>query len=123
MKLYAAHVKAQAEPELVREGFAWGAFLFGPLWLVAHRAWIAAALVLAADVLIGVLAPPPLTVILGLGLAVLLGLTGPDLLGWALERRGYLLVHVVAARGKDDAMLRLLTQRPDLAEQFALDVP
>ena len=87
MKLYAAHWKAKAEPELVREGFAWGAFLFGPLWLAAHRAWIAAALVLAADVLISVLAPAPLGFILGLGLAVLLGLTGPDLLSWTLERR------------------------------------
>ena len=41
---------------LVREGFSWGALLFGPLWLAVHRAWIAAVLALAASVLIVVLA-------------------------------------------------------------------
>ena len=41
-----------AAPVLVREGFAWGALLFGPLWLAAHRAWIPAALALAAGILI-----------------------------------------------------------------------
>jgi hypothetical protein len=25
----------------VRDGFAWGAFIFGPLWLLRHRLWIA----------------------------------------------------------------------------------
>ncbi len=121
MRLYSAHIKAQAEPELVREGFAWGACLFGPIWLAAHRAWIAAALSLAASILIAVFAPVPLLPVLGFGLCVLLGLTGQDLRCWALEQRGYLLVHVVAARGQDDAMLRLLTYRPDLASRFVRD--
>ncbi len=121
MKLYAAHLKPAAEPELVREGFAWGAFLFGPLWLALHRAWISAAITLAADVLIAVAVPAPFDVVLWVGLAVTLGLTGADLLGWALERRGYLLVHVVAARGREEALLRLLTLRPDLATQDAQD--
>ena len=37
---------------LVREGFCLGAAVFGPLWLALHRAWIPAAFVLAAYVLV-----------------------------------------------------------------------
>jgi len=122
VKLYGAHLKANAEPVLVREGFSWGALLLGPFWLAAHRAWIPAAISLAAYVLIAVLAPVPVSVILLVGLAVLLGLTGHDLRQWSLDRRGYLLVHVVAARGQEDALLRLLTFRPDLAGRFMPDV-
>ena len=55
VKIYTALLKPDAEPVLVREGFAWGALFFGPLWLAAHRAWIAAAISLAAYILIAVL--------------------------------------------------------------------
>jgi hypothetical protein len=44
VKIYAALLKPDSEPVLVREGFAWGALFFGPLWLAIHRAWIAAAI-------------------------------------------------------------------------------
>ena len=118
MKLYSAHLKADAEPLLVRESFSWGALLFGPFWLAAHRAWIAAAISLAAYILIAALLPQPLRLVLTVTLAVLLGLTGHDLRRWTAERRGYLLVHVVAARGAEEALLRLLTNRPDLAGRF-----
>ena len=119
MKIYTALLKTDAEPVLVREGFAWGALFLGPFWLAAHRAWIAAAITLAAFVLIAALLPAPLSAILEIGLAVLLGLTGHDLCCWALERRGYLLVHVLAARGREEALLRLLTHRPDLLGRYA----
>ena len=98
MKIYTALLKADAEPVLVREGFAWGALIFGPFWLAAHRAWIAAAISLAAYVLIAVLVPQPASGILAAGLALILGLTGNDLRRWALEHRGYLLVHVLSCR-------------------------
>jgi hypothetical protein len=60
VKTYTALLKADAEPILVKEGFAWGAFCLGPIWLAAHRAWIAAGISLAAYVLIAVLVPGPL---------------------------------------------------------------
>jgi hypothetical protein len=118
VKVYTALLKSDAEPVLVREGFAWGALFFGPFWLAAHRAWIAAAISLAAYVLIAVLAPEPLDGILAAGLTLILGLTGNDLRRWSLENRGYLLVHVLAAGNADDAFTRLLTHRPDLAARF-----
>jgi hypothetical protein len=121
VKTYTALLKADAEPVLVKEGFAWGGLILGPFWLAAHRAWIAAALSLAAAVLIVVLAPVPAASILLPGLMLILGLTGNDLRRWALEHRGYLLAHVLAAGSLDDAFLRLLTHRPDLAATLRPD--
>jgi hypothetical protein len=121
MKTYTALLKADAEPALVREGFSWGALVFGPFWLAARRAWIAAAITLAAYVLIAALVPRPAAGILTTGLMLILGLTGNDLRRWALEHRGYLLVHVLAAGNPDDAFMRLLTHRPDLAARFRPD--
>jgi hypothetical protein len=118
VKLYAALLKADAEPVLVREGFSWGALILGPFWLAAHRAWIAAAISLAAYILILVLATEPVGAILAAGLALILGLNGHDLRRWALENRGYLLVHVLAAANQDDAFARLLTHRPDLGNRY-----
>ena len=118
MKIYAALLKPDSEPVLVREGFAWGALFLGPLWLAVHRAWIAAAISLAAYVLLAALAPGSAGVILGVGLALILGFTGHDLRCWAMERRGYLLAHVLAAADRDDAFMRLLTLRPDLAVRY-----
>jgi hypothetical protein len=118
VKIYTALLKHDAEPVLVREGFAWGALFFGPLWLAAHRAWIPAAISLAAYVLVALLAPRPAAAILIVALAVLLGLTGQDLRRWALEWRGYLLVHILAAVNRDDAFMRLMALRPDLAARY-----
>jgi len=118
VKIYTALLKHDAEPVLVRESFAWGALFFGPFWLAAHRAWIAAALSLAAYVLLAALVPQPAGAILAVGLALILGLTGHDLRRWALEHRGYLLVHVFAAGNRDDAFMRLMSHRPDLAARY-----
>jgi Protein of unknown function (DUF2628) len=118
VKIYAALLKPDSEPVLVREGFAWGALFLGPLWLAVHRAWIAAAISLAAYVLLAALAPGPADAILAVGLALILGFTGHDLRCWATERRGYLLAHVLAAGDQDDAFARLLNLRPDLAVRY-----
>ena len=118
MKIFTAHLKPLTEPVLVREGFSWGAFLFGPLWLAARRAWIPAGLVLAALVLADVLMPNIRGVVLDLGAAFMLGLMGRDLQRWSLEQRGYLMTHVLAARDEDEAWMRLLNRRPDLAQLY-----
>jgi hypothetical protein len=118
MKLFSAHLKADAEPVLLREGFSWGALIFGPLWLAVHRAWVAAGISFAAFMFINLLAPEPAATILSFGLAVILGLTGNDLRAQALDHRGYSLVHMLAARSADEAWLRLIANRPDLAVRY-----
>jgi hypothetical protein len=118
LKFWTAHVRQDAAPVLVREGFSWGALFFGPLWLAVHRAWIAAILAVVADVLILSLATDGISAVLMAGLVLLLGLSGQDLRRWSLDRRGYLLAQVIAAHNELGALERLLTRRPDLTGRF-----
>ncbi len=115
MRVFSAHTRAASAPVLVAERFSWGAAIFGPLWLFAHRAWIAGIVALLAALLAS-LAPPDWRLALAVALGALLGLFGQDLRRWSLERRGFLLAHVVAARDQDEALARLLARRPDLIE-------
>ncbi|MBV9652923.1 MAG: DUF2628 domain-containing protein [Acetobacteraceae bacterium] len=119
MRTWTVHLRRNATPALVREGFSWGAFFFGWIWLLAHRAWIAAALWLAGTIVVIVLTPAAARPLVGVAIAVLQGLFGNDLRRWSLERRGFALAHVVAARDSEGALVRLLDRRPDLAETFA----
>ena len=118
MRFWTAHIRPGAPPVLVREGFSWGALIFGPLWLLAHRVWIPAVLTLAAAILIVVLAHDGTAAALLLALIVLLGLSGQDLRRWSLDHRGYLLAQVVSARSEPDALAHLLERRPDLHGSF-----
>jgi hypothetical protein len=119
VRVWTAHLRQGRPPLLVREGFSLGAFLFGPLWLALHRAWIPAALALAASVLIVRLSAPPAGLVVFLGLMTLLGLSGRDLVRWSLARRGFVLVHAVVARSEDAALVRLLDARPELGGRYA----
>ncbi len=120
MKFWTAQIRAGAAPVLVREGFSWGALIFGPLWLAAHRVWIPAVLALVACILIVVLTDGIISMALLATLAILLGLSGHDLRRWSLDHRGYLLSQVVAAPTEIDALARLLGRRPDLKGSFML---
>ncbi len=119
MNAYTVHEKPTAAPVLVREAFSWGALLFGPLWLLSHRAWLAALAALVVFVAIG-FAPPPWRGIPMAGAMILLGLIGRDLQRWSLARRGYALVHVVAGRNADEAYLRLMDHRDDVGHDEAV---
>ena len=113
MKLFTAHLHPAKPPVLVREGWSWWAFIFGPLWLLSHGAWIATALSVA--VLIAcTYAPPPLRPLLAFAVFWLLGLCGNDLRRWSLDLGRFRLAHVVAARNRDEAFLRLIDVRADL---------
>ena len=119
MRTYTAHLKPAGPPVLLAEGWSWGAALFGPLWLLARRAWIPAILHVAVLVLLGTVVPAPWRAPLFGGLAVLAGLLGRDAVRWSLERRGYILVHVLAGRDEETALARLLAARTDLAPRYA----
>lgn len=118
MTFWTAHIRPASTPVLVREGFSWGAFFFGPLWLAVHRAWIPAALALAGGVLIVILLPLSLATVTMSALAVVLGLSGQDCRRWSMDRRGFTLTQVIAARSEPEALGVLLARRPDLVSRF-----
>ncbi len=118
MNFWTVHVRQGTAPVLVREGFSWGALLFGPLWLAVHRTWIPAVLTVVATVLILFLTTDGTSIALLSALVLLLGLSGHDLRRWSLDHRGYLLAQVIAARDELEALERLLTRRPDLKGSF-----
>ncbi len=115
MRLFTAHTRYQSTPVLVREGFSWGAAVFGPFWFALQRCWVAAALALLAAVAASA-AHGRWPLLLALALGWVQGLFGRDLVRWSLGRRGFLLAHVVAGRDGDEALARLLDRRPDLIE-------
>jgi Protein of unknown function (DUF2628) len=105
---------AAAAPALVREGFSWGAFLFGPLWLLAHRLWLAALLWFAVATVSVLLAAVGGAAVLP-ALQFLLGCHARDLQRRALARRNFQQVGVVVERDEERALARLLAERPELA--------
>jgi hypothetical protein len=102
---------------LLHEGFSVGALIFGPLWLAVHKCWAQAGVTFLLALLILFLTNPPASIVLFVGLALLLGLSGRDLARWSLARRGYLESNVVTGRDEDEALGRLLEARPDLVER------
>ncbi len=116
MRIYTAHIRPERPPVLVREGFSWGALAFGPLWLLAQRAWIPAAIYVAIVAAAVAIAPPAVGAAIGWALVLLSGLLGWDLVRWSLDRRGYTLSGAVAAPDDDYAYARLLAHRPELQE-------
>ena len=118
MRTYTAHVKSGRQTVLLREGWSWGAALFGGVWLLFQRAWIPAVLQVALIAIAMRLTPPHLHAPIVLAIVVITGMLGRDMVRWSLERRGYALAHVVAARDGAGAVGRLLTARPDLAPSF-----
>jgi hypothetical protein len=119
MRIYTAHLRPGSTPRLVREGFSLGAFLFGPFWLFAQRAWIAGIIALAVLlgllVLAGALPGSTIPPLLLLAYAALLGWSGRDLCRWSLARRGFEQSHVLAGRDADAAYARLVERDPTLA--------
>jgi hypothetical protein len=92
----------------LRDGFSWGAFLFGPLWLAWRRAWLAAFLwVIALAVLAFAAAKLGLAfkvaIIVGFALALGLGFEGPRLIAWTLSRKGYSEGDIVVGDNLDEA--------------------
>jgi hypothetical protein len=117
MKVWTAHEKPDASPVLVREGFSFGALFFGPIWLAAHRAWLPAGAMVLLTLLILLLTHSPASIMLVLGLALLAGFSGRDLVRWSVTRRGYLETTVITGRNQYDARARLLEARPDLVQR------
>jgi hypothetical protein len=97
---------------LVRDGFAFLAFLVPPLWLLWHRLWIEAAIAFAASVGLTALGERAGFGFTGAALSLLVsifvGLEGPALRVNALRRRGWREWGVVEASDAGEAEIRYL---------------
>ena len=113
MRIWTVHLPRGAV--LVREGFAWGAFLFALPWLLLHRMWLEAIGYLGLVLLLAAFVPEAAALPVALTLQFLVGAHAQDLRRAALARRGRPAAHVVAAADEDSALARLLDARPDLA--------
>jgi hypothetical protein len=115
----AARAHRARAPVLLREAFSWTAFLFGALWFLWHRMWLVLLIYLAIAVLIGALLPEGVAPYAVFALQLLVGFQARDLRRWTLERRGWRLAAIIAARDEDAAWARLLAECPDLARAAA----
>lgn len=124
MARYTVHVPKDradrlAEDEgtiFLRDGWSWGAFAFGPLWLFWNRCWIAGLLAgaahLAVLVAIAFLPIPDGAKFLAiLMLAFLWGIEGASLCRFDLRQSGYAEVGVVAGSDRDVVEQRFFTSR------------
>lgn len=115
MPIYAAHapkgppsLAAADRVTLVRQGFSWRAFLFGPWWLAASSLW-RALIVWAITVAVvifgaGALGAPDGAIFAALALiALYLGLEAAALRSAALDRAGRPLADILAAGDEDSA--------------------
>ncbi len=118
MRIWTVHLRDDAAPVLVREGFSLGAAVFGPLWFAWRRAWVPAFLALAVWVVVDTLTSGGTRLVLDAGLVLLQGLSGHDLRRWSLGRRRFTLAEVVTARNSETAWARLLDRRGDLGERL-----
>ena len=102
------------EPDvvLVPEGFSLWAFLFGPLWALTHRLWMAAIILFLGplaiiQMLVWLSGPGPVvTGALALAAAMLSGLEAFDLWRWTLDRHGYKFDETVIGECLEDAERR-----------------
>ena len=116
----ADHVRRADRTVFVREGFNSAAFVFGLLFLLWHRLWIALALWLLACCSIAALAwtlhPPVGSLVALLALMHLfVGVEGNDLRRWRLERRRFSLADVVTGHRREDAERAFFFRRPSEA--------
>lgn len=106
-----------AEPDfrLVRDRFAWLAFLFPVLWALAHRLWIETLVLVVLTALVGALGSLPslagIMPFVGLALMMLFGMEANAIRAAALRRRGYADWGVVEADSAGDAEIRYLSER------------
>jgi hypothetical protein len=104
-----------ADFTLLRDRFAWLAFLFPLFWALFHRLWLEALAILAIGAVIGALGSWDMLANFapGIGLAAmfLFGLEANSVRAAALRRRGFADWGVVEAENAADAELRYIAER------------
>ncbi len=117
-KIYTVHTNswsasADGDAVLIKEGFCWPAFLFGPLWALWHGMWrTAIVLVILSGAVSGIALVAGFAeagdLALSAGLQVAMGLWANDWRRYVLARRDILERGAIAARRMRDAERRYL---------------
>ncbi len=116
----------------VRDGFHFWAFLLAPLWLLAHRLWLAffGYLILSGALAFALTmanAPSSVKFLASLLVALLVGFEAPSLWRWKLSRRKWKMLGFVVAEDAELAERRFYaewSQRVDKpAQEFAPPPP
>lgn len=100
--------KSQDErARIIRDRFSWLALFLPVIWLLWHRAWLAAALAFAVQALGSAVSDHPVFGLAGLGLFLatnlLVALEGPSMVAAGLERRGWTVDAVISAGDRETA--------------------
>lgn len=129
MRVFSIHLRPSAlSPDrdaiLVKEGFSWPAFFFGPFWALWHRMWFAClglfSVLIALAVAEAILRLDPMTYSAVLvGFAAIIGFCGNDWLRNALSVRGWKMEGLSAAADRDGALRRFIDLHPEALEMQA----
>jgi hypothetical protein len=120
LRVYTAHLPPPSAddptPVVIKEGFSWGAFIFGVIWALWYRLWIEAAALLALFLALGVIADfvslsDGVESAVLLAVAVLIGFSGNDWRRESLRRRGFQEGGVASGPTSEDALRRFLDLR------------
>jgi len=102
--------------EFVPDRFSVLAFLFSLIWLLVHRMWLVLLGYLGVTLVIELLALSVSQEAMGVVafvIAILFAHEAQALRRWSLERKGWRVVGIVDAAGKDEAELRFLHKAAD----------
>jgi hypothetical protein len=94
----------------VRDGFSWPAFLFGPLWMLRHRLWLALILYLVVLAALGAalraLGAADAVIVITLLVSLLVGFEASSLRRYGLARRKWRNLGVVVGDDLESAERR-----------------
>jgi len=107
---------------VVRDGFHFWAFLFGPLWLLFRRLWLVLLGYVVVNALVGVLlyaagASGGFKFLGSLLVALLLGLEAASLRRWTLTRRRWQTLGFVIGDDQESAERRFFTEWAERARR------
>jgi hypothetical protein len=94
-----------AEAIFLPDKFSWGAFVFTWVWALWNRMWIVAVLILSVMFIASALPAVP-QYLLALGVNIVMGLHGNDLLGWSLTRHKYAEIGLSNGGSLEEAEMR-----------------
>jgi hypothetical protein len=106
-----AGIRATDRFAFVRDGFHFWAAVFGPLWLIWHRLWLALlgwiVVTLAVDVGLAKFGAGGTAIFLtNVLIALLMGFEAPSLERWTLSRRNWRQLDIVVADDEESAERR-----------------